>query len=106
MIAQPTQHKSIASRSALTVVGTHTADMTGWALTAVLADTDGAEVSTKTTSDGITISTITATVDFTTESLTLDPGVYQLSIRRTDAGAEDLLAVMRLSIAERDPWTI
>ncbi len=105
MTPQSTQHKSMASRSALTVRGTHTADMTGWALEAVLAETDGTEVSTKTTSDGITINMTTATVDFTTESLTL-LGIYNLSIRRTDAGAEDVLAVVRIAISERDPWTI
>ncbi len=107
MIPQPTQHESTATRTAVTVVGTHTVDMSEWELAAVLADKDGTEIVTKTTQGGdIAIDVMTATIDLTAESVVLAAGVYDLSIRRTGTGVEDLLAVVHLAIIERDPWTI
>lgn len=99
-----TQHVSSPARTDATLTGTHTVDMTGWALQAKLKDSTGATINTKTTGSGITISTVTADVDYTDgTSYALTVGFYHVYIRRTDTAERDLLAVIQWEVRDRDP---
>jgi hypothetical protein len=107
---------------AVTLTGTHTVNMTGWTLTAVMTDAAGniavyvngsgatLPVPAKTVGSGLTVGVgdngtgTKLTIDYasTGESKGLRSGRYHVSVRREDAGSEGLKAALQLSLIQQD----